>query len=189
MGIEKYGFSQNWVKIGLIDLNEFPEQEKKFLSNSDNSYEHFRYELLESYLYNKSSFSDNEIHILLDLLQFEQDITMSQTFTFQLYKSTKVTLVQKELIGTQLSKLSEWGNKIVEREKITSSLKNMTEVNQEFFSKSVEFYIKYKDKVVIEFLIKYCNDQDQLKELLKLGLSKKLRNQLELILNSNKSSL
>lgn len=118
MELNALGYTDKWIKYGLLNKTILKTQFEKFQKGDDKNTEHYRYEAFLSWLREKESLTDQEIKNYLELALEDSDKSMAGSAAKELFTSPKIIGSQFDFIKKQLPKFGSWTNKLIKREEL-----------------------------------------------------------------------
>lgn len=111
------GYTQQWLEYGILTDDQLQAQLTAFNAGEDHHTEHYRYQVLSSYIANRHSISDEDISHLLELIKNDADTTMASSAVILILKQAYLTNGQFNMVAKALSIYGEWTQKEVARQR------------------------------------------------------------------------
>ena len=103
--MKELGYTNSWITLGIIDLDTI-ESQYSALSNSSSFPEHYRVDVLNRYLDRRTSFTDEELKLLIDTLRDDQDL--ESTLYLHLLQEHKLNKKQFDFVAEFFGNLGQW---------------------------------------------------------------------------------
>lgn len=88
----KLKFSQDWIDTGIIDCQNFIQIKEKYLTDDDNSPEHYRWLAFRNFLKTNKDISAEIFHQIYFLAKKDPDYAMGRSMRFKIIKHTNCPL-------------------------------------------------------------------------------------------------
>ena len=174
MKLQDLGYSEKWVKYGLLDEYSLRLQCSEFLINEDQNTEHYRYRTFLNWLRSKSELEDYEIANYIELALEDPDVSMAGSAMKELFTAPQITDKQYEVIRLQLPKFGQWTEKLISRETLKRKLLK-EDLTSDLFDECIIHCKKYKENFILEMIISQTNSMIFLTELTKDSYGRKIR--------------
>ena len=175
MPLKTLGYSQKWLKFGLLDEEFLKFQYIEFQKSEDTNTEHYRYASFTNWMSSKTTFTDLEVAHFFDLATDDPDAFMAGAAVIALFTSSKITDTQFDWLKAKLPFFGEWTTKLIQKAELSKKL-DKGELDEIVFKQCLEHSKKYSENELLRRVIETTVNHDFLVELTGNSYGKKVRN-------------
>ncbi len=168
--LAKIGYSKFWLDCGVLTISSLSEQEELIDLSEDKNPEHYRYKTLRQFINSKKQLTDEEFENYLKLTLNDPDEILGGSATVDLFNDVDLTDIQFQRLCESVGQFGKWTINIIRRHNLLRKLKS-SKLTNELFTECMNS----GDNVLHEYLIDIA-DINQLQDLIKGGLNRRLRN-------------
>ena len=114
----KLGYSQLWLDCGVLTEDGLKEQIEELELGEDENTEHYRYRTLIDYFNAQTSFDDNILTQVLQLLRGDSDNAMAGSATVDLLRKASLTDKQFDTVADFLQTFGNWTIKQIDKARL-----------------------------------------------------------------------
>ena len=79
-------FTKEWIELGLVNCDNFPEMKERYLKGMDNCTEHYRWGAFCDLMKSKQSFTEEMFYRIYDLGKKDPDPAMGRSMRIELVR-------------------------------------------------------------------------------------------------------
>lgn len=113
--LKRLGYSQLWLDSGVLTGESLEIQINELDLGEDDNTEHYRYRTFSKYLNQHTSFDNDTLLQLLQLLQSDNDKSMAGSATVDLLRKSSLTNEQFNTVVSVLQTFGDWTIKQIDR--------------------------------------------------------------------------
>jgi len=171
---ETLGYSEKWIRFGLLDETSLQKQMEIFRNSADKNTEHYRYGSFLYWLRNKKVLTNSEISNYVELAKEDSNELMAGSAVKELLLAPQLTDEQFEYVKPLIPAFGEWTIKLIERETLKRAI-TKTGINEDLLHKSIRYRAAFSDNSLITLIIRSTDNIHFIQEFTKLTYGKKIR--------------
>ena len=109
-------YSNKWMIYEMISTDVLIKQVNEFKEGNVENTEHYRYRSFRNFIDGNDSLSDMQVENVLELIDIDEDQTMTGSVMVKMLRKTSLTNAQFEIIVEKLKGFGEWTEKSIRKE-------------------------------------------------------------------------